>query len=461
MPNGIFIYTTFLFVFIFINVFIYFIIQLKAREKLFKKLFFYWLSVLFVLLLESIVTEGKLALSLIFLTNFLPIAIMSNFLLSMYKYKLKMRFYTFAIPIAVALTLVLDQLNAPFILTSMPIVLINTGPLLEGLYISLFTHKGIERQTEKVIVCFICAIGIISCFYYAVARFNASELQFIIGFGSAFISYLMCSMLLPILCIQAINRKRTDYFEAIVKERTRELSDSKYEKEKLLRVLVHDISNPLQAVILRMAQIKKAIPMQHNLIEKAQNNLIAIRDIISHVREYECVLSGTRTFDLGEVLLQDCLIEIEEMFVDRFKLKDVNLKIQNEIDQLAKIKVDKSAFVYSVASNLVSNALKFSRPGSDVLILVREYDSNIVIDVIDQGIGMSKDNLDNLFDISAAISRNGTSGESGTGFGMPIVKAYTTMFGGRVEASSSQFEENSGTTISLYLPKIENNTYLQ
>ncbi|MBC7537689.1 MAG: hypothetical protein H7281_02620, partial [Bacteriovorax sp.] len=430
-------------------------IQLKAKEKLFKKLFLYWLSVFFVVLFEGAVTDGKLGLSLIFLINFIPIAIMSNFLLSMYDYKFKTRFYIIAIPIAVILTFVLNYLGAPFIFTSMPIVLINTGPLFEGLFVSLVVHKKEDRQIEKVIACFLYGSGILSCFYYASARFHASELQFIIGFGSAFISYLLCSMLLPVLCIQIINQKRTIYLEALVKDRTRELSESKNKKEKLLRVLVHDISNPLQAVMFQIGQIKKTIPQENELFNKAQKNLKAIKDIISHVREYECVLSGTRTLELGDVSLHECLVEIEEIFTDRFMLKDINLKIHNKLSHDTKIRVDRTSFIHSVASNLVSNALKFSRPGTDVLIVAHERDSHIVIEVVDQGIGMSKQNLNNLFDIGISTSRAGTLGEVGTGFGMPIVKAYTHMFGGRVEASSSQKEEDSGTTISLYLPNIE------
>lgn len=458
MPKGIFVYTVFLFVFILINVIIYFLIQLKGKQKLFTHLFLYWLSVLFVLLLEGLVTDGKLGLSLIFLVNFLPIAIISNFLLSLSDHKFKLQFYFWAIPSAVLLTFIFHYLNSPFQLMSLPIVLVTAGPLIEGLYVYLILCHKDNWQIEKIIACLIFSVGIFSCFYYAAYRFNATELQYLIGFGSAFLSYLMCSMLLPILCIEVINRKKTEYLEEVVNERTRELYDSKCEKEKLLRVLVHDISNPLQAVIYNASLMKKSLPVENELLKKIQKNLAGIKEVITHVREYESVMSGKKNLELEEILLTECLEEVEEMFTDRFKLKGINLIIQNKLPKDARIKVDRTSFIHSVASNLVSNALKFSRPGSDVLVVAYQKMSNIVIEVVDHGIGMPEEILNNLFDLKEPTTREGTLGESGNGFGMPIVKSYTNIFGGHVEAFSSQQLESHGTRIALYLPnfKIKN-----
>jgi len=258
--------------------------------------------------------------------------------------------------------------------------------------------------------------------------------------------------------IQQINRKRTEYLEKMVSERTRELTESKQEKEKLLRVLVHDISNPLQAVMYKMGQLKKSHRLgldEKESVEKSFKHLFAIRDIISHVREYECVLSGTRTLNLGEVRVADCLEEIENMFSDRFKEKDIFFKIENRLTDDASVMVDKTSFIHSVAANLISNALKFSVPHSEVHLICEMRNDEIVFEVIDHGIGISEATLEKLFDIGAATSRIGTLGESGTGFGLPIVKAYALMYGGRINAVSSQEKDQSGTTFSLYLPTVK------
>jgi signal transduction histidine kinase len=80
-------------------------------------------------------------------------------------------------------------------------------------------------------------------------------------------------------------------------------------------------------------------------------------------------------------------------------------------------------------------------------------DRNLVhIEVQDYGVGMSEKFLNNLFEFEASFTTLGTSGERGTGFGMPLVKNYTEIFGGKVQATSSQNKEASGTCIRVILP---------
>ena len=462
-------YANFLVGFIFINFLIYFLIQIKASEKIFRKLCFYWLSILGVVIFESIFTEGKLILSLVFLTNFIPISLMANFMFEMYDHSFNVKKYLPFIFSAMVLSLIFNQLDLPFYVVCLPIMLINVAPIFEFL-IFIYLHKKHERQIEKIIISVVSAVGIFSCIYYCLYRFNPTSTQYIVGFGSAFASYMTCSILLPILCIKIINRRKTLHLEEQVYLRTKELNKSKQEKEELLRVLVHDISNPIQAMMLQINQMKKKQENDHSsddkFPEKIYKNIVSLTDIISHVREYESILSGKKTRQVSDVYLKDCLLEIEEMFADRFLEKNIKLQIYNKLHPDTKIKVDRIPFVHSVASNLVSNALKFSKPYSEVIIAAYDKNGQIVLDVIDNGIGMSKQSLKQLFDISFSMSRQGTLGERGTGFGMSIVKAYTTMFGADIEVKSSQEEKNSGTTVTIIFPDVNNTnsdnlTYLQ
>ncbi|MFA6237600.1 MAG: HAMP domain-containing sensor histidine kinase [Bacteriovorax sp.] len=469
MPKELLPYSIFLVSFIFINLLIYFVIQLNAKEKVFKELFYYWLAVFFVTLSEGTVKDGKLGLSLIFLANFPAIYIMVRFILRAYNYKFNTALYLKAMPVVVALTILFDYMDASFPITSLPVILISMGPFVEALYISLFKHREESGLFEKLIGGFVSILAIGCIINYGLNRYNPTLTQYILGFGSAFVCYIIYSILLPLYCIQQINRKRTDFLEAIVSERTSELSESKVEKEKLLRVLVHDISNSLFAAIYELTKLNNSFEhgsIQNTQAEKSLKRLNAIKDIISHVREYECVLSGTRTLALEEVPVQECLDEIEQIFSHRFSAKNIRLHIYNKLSADAKIRVDKTSFIHSVASNLVSNALKFSLPDSDVVIACFEENSQIVFEFIDNGIGMSKDSLDNIFNIGVTHSRAGTLGETGTGFGLPIVKAYAMMFGGKIEATSSVDKESRGTKFALYLPSVarenfENQTYVQ
>lgn len=456
MPHELDFYTKFFVTFIVINCCIYFLIQTRAKEKIFRRLFIYWVSILGVALFESFFTEGKLTLSLVFIVNFIPVALMAHFLFEMYDYKFNVKRYLPYIPMALLSSYIINYFHPPFFFICLPVMLVNIAPMIEFLNF-VFKSKKKEFQMEKIIISIVAGLGVFSCVYYCIYRHNPTQLQYYIGFGSAFVSYLVCSILLPILCIKVINRKRALFLEEEINLRTQELKQAMKEKETLIQVLAHDISNPLQLMMLQLNQMKRYDmngAHQETFSNKMFKSIHSIKEIITHVREYQSIVSGKRTKDISEVLLTVCLQEIEDIFAERFAAKNIKLNILNTLPAFATIKVDRVPFIHSVASNLVSNALKFSKPFSEVHILAYSKKGNIIIDVIDHGVGIPKQVIANLFDVANTVSHKGTAGELGTGFGMPIAKAYTNIFGGEIEVSSSQDTENSGTTVSLIFPSI-------
>jgi len=460
-------YIIFLLIFIIINIILNFIIHLRVKEKVYSQLFYYWIAVLFILICEGMVTNGKIGLSLIFLSNFPAIFILARFILRPYSYHLKLNLYLKLIPLSAALVFIFDYFNMPFSITSLPIVLICIGPFVEAIYASIVLHKHKNESgfDEKIIGLLVAVLGISCVINYGLNRFNPTPTQYFIGFGSGFLCYLIYSILLPVYCIQQINYKRKDLLEAMVKEKTNKLLEAKLEKESLLAVLMHDISNPLMAAT---HNAKTAIKLQDfERFNKVINNLKSINDVIVHVREYECVLQGRRTLDMKEVNLHECLEEIRVLFEHRFLEKNIRMLIANNLPAETLIRVEKTSFIHSVVSNLISNALKFSYPNSEVLILCSRKNSEIIIQVVDHGQGMSTETLASIFDINAVNAiGSGTLGETGTGFGLSLVKAYAFAYGGKIHAISSCEGENRGTTFSIHLPTTSGNllhdqTYLQ
>ena len=84
-------------------------------------------------------------------------------------------------------------------------------------------------------------------------------------------------------------------------------------------------------------------------------------------------------------------------------------------------------------------------------------DKDVTIIIRDEGIGMPADILKNLFDQNKHVSRKGTQGELGTGYGMPLMKTFIEEFGGKVEVSSieknSEQQVEHGTTFKLTMLK--------
>ncbi|HMV44910.1 MAG TPA: ATP-binding protein, partial [Leptospiraceae bacterium] len=70
----------------------------------------------------------------------------------------------------------------------------------------------------------------------------------------------------------------------------------------------------------------------------------------------------------------------------------------------------------------------------------------------DTGIGMPEEVMNHLFDIGKSVSRKGTKGEQGTGYGMPLVKKFVEMFGGKIQVDSiDKSKPNHGTEVKLFL----------
>ncbi len=104
-----------------------------------------------------------------------------------------------------------------------------------------------------------------------------------------------------------------------------------------------------------------------------------------------------------------------------------------------------------ILRNLVSNAIKFSKPGSKVQISCTSMDQTLRLAVRDYGTGISPENLEKL-NSGVSFSTRGQSNENGTGLGMLLVREYISKNGGTLTIDSVLGE---GTTCSITLPKAE------
>src|SRR5690606_295246 len=110
--------------------------------------------------------------------------------------------------------------------------------------------------------------------------------------------------------------------------------------------------------------------------------------------------------------------------------KNIDLVFVNRLKYKSKILADQTTFTHSVLSNLVSNSLKFSYPNSQIRVSVSEADEKIIIEVLDQGPGISQEIIQSIYNEEDLSSSEGTSGEIGTGFGLSIVKSFVNAYGG-------------------------------
>ena len=150
-------------------------------------------------------------------------------------------------------------------------------------------------------------------------------------------------------------------------------------------------------------------------------------------------------------LLSAAVAESQLLMQTKLSAKDINLVAEVPA---VHVQAEPCSLVNSVLNNLLTNAIKFSPRGSSIELSARVEGTQVCLTVRDHGIGMTPEVLAHLFDLGKSHSRPGTDGETGTGFGMPLVQRFVTQFGGRLEVTSrdqASHPENHGTEFRIWL----------
>lgn len=245
-----------------------------------------------------------------------------------------------------------------------------------------------------------------------------------------------------------------------VKEGRIKLVKGNDERKKLLRVMSHDLSNSLVLIQASTMQLRRYVTKNElpskliDYIDRIEKASQFQQEVIEHVRMNEALKGGKIQVNPTCVHFNDVLKRATVLFEDRFKKKNVTLETNLEKEDMCFI-ADEVAFSNHVFNNIISNALKFSFENSKIIVSAKVVDEDVIeISVQDFGIGMEPSLIAVLFDSDKRTSRIGTSGEKGTGFGMPLLKTYVELFGGEVVITSkvkSETSQEQGTTITLRL----------
>lgn len=220
------------------------------------------------------------------------------------------------------------------------------------------------------------------------------------------------------------------------------------EKNEFLGIAAHDLKNPL-TVILGSAEL---IGMTDNpqVTTKCQRNI---------------VLAATRMRDLINTLLDANAIE-QGRFNSHIEPCDVGALVQQCVDnnrtnatrKEINFRVGASEGLYALADragamqvldNLISNALKFSPPKTNVHLLTMPEQDFVLIAVRDEGPGIGSEDQKRLFQKFTRLSARPTAGESSTGLGLSIVKRLVEGMSGTIQCQSTL---GLGTTFLVRLP---------
>lgn len=231
--------------------------------------------------------------------------------------------------------------------------------------------------------------------------------------------------------------------------------------QRLVRVLSHDIANSLSVVLLHAEKLTKDKNYPADILQATYQKIIFagenIRKILERVRDQE-KLSSKISQELQMQVFKLDPIFTEAVFIFEEKLNSKKINLELNLRNNLQIKADRVSFFNHIVCNVLSNAIKFSNENSKIQINSFSKDDRICIEFIDQGVGIAEPFLSEMLKANRLISTQGTSNESGHGFGIPIIRDYVEFFGGtfHIESVSSDIDKNnSGTRVTLLFPTAE------
>ena len=220
-------------------------------------------------------------------------------------------------------------------------------------------------------------------------------------------------------------------------------------KSAFLATMSHELRTPLNAIIGYQALLDEGISGELNDAQRAQ--LQRIRASANHLLGLiDEVLTFSR-LDAGKELVQQEEVDVRSvvssaLFMIKPLADDKGLTLRDETRD-GRLITD-AGKVRQILLNLLSNAVKFTDRG-EITVRSRRDGGSLTISVIDPGIGIAPENIENVFDPFWQVEQRSTRRAGGTGLGLSVSRSLARLLGGDVTVQSAP---NQGSTFSLVLP---------
>jgi signal transduction histidine kinase len=169
--------------------------------------------------------------------------------------------------------------------------------------------------------------------------------------------------------------------------------------------------------------------------------------LLENLLEWSRLKRGLMDFNPQRIMIKQLITQSIEVLKESARKKNISLHLSfsEDLEIFADLHMLEAVF-----RNLVSNAIKFTPVGGEVIISASETENHLIkINVTDTGIGMTPEMISKLFHISEKISRQGTEGEPSTGLGLLLCKEFIEKHNGRISVTS---EQGNGSTFTITIP---------
>jgi signal transduction histidine kinase len=247
------------------------------------------------------------------------------------------------------------------------------------------------------------------------------------------ISYL----LLTVKNFYQIQKGKTEVNKNQLMHLNRDLSQTNFQKDKIIAILTHDLKNPLQSIVQTLELINEADDLSpeemafiHSELLKNTKRTYAMMENILEWSSFELKSQNSRIKEVDLKILFGDTLEIMKTIANQ---KGVNLQINYVNYPSLRLESDR---LLLILRNLIQNAIKFTPVGGEVKLEISQNEIETLISVEDNGIGISEKQLNDIFQLEIKPTY-GTAQEKGTGMGLHLCYQNAQKIGAELTVQST------------------------
>jgi signal transduction histidine kinase len=286
-----------------------------------------------------------------------------------------------------------------------------------------------------------------------------NHIQRLILAGTIVFGLMACAIIILVYTNNRRSRKNVETLTALneqigkkkaqLRKTFNELEQQSQEKDRILRVVAHDLRTPLSGIVGL-----SGIVIEHDDIDAEQTRMLTlvqntasdtlqlINEILEVAVPDEEKVLVKQPADINEVL-SDTVELLQFKATEKNQTIMLNAGVSHAILPLNREKMAR------VVSNLISNAIKFSANNENIFVSSQQVNDGILVSVKDTGIGIPEDLKNKIFNVFTTAKRPGTVGEKSFGLGLSICRQIVDAHDGKIWFES---DAGKGTTFYVKLP---------
>jgi ligand-binding sensor domain-containing protein/signal transduction histidine kinase/CheY-like chemotaxis protein/AraC-like DNA-binding protein len=230
------------------------------------------------------------------------------------------------------------------------------------------------------------------------------------------------------------------------------LKKTNHNQNRLYSILAHDLKNPVAALTGISELLKTELPRLDtkgitNYVNSIHNSSNSVYNLLVDLLDWAATQTGNFACTPKNINLYELVVKNISLAEQQAAKKQLSFSLS--IDSTHTIYAD-YPMMDTVIRNILSNSIKFSLANGKIVISTREDENKIIITIQDAGIGMTKDEIENIFKIEKQLPSSGNMSETSSHLGLVICREFIAINKGSINVTSSP---DKGSSFHIHIPK--------